>query len=273
MSYLNQVLRALFDGLLLPFRSMPPVIGLVVVSLLSAILALIVFKKTSNQDRIAEVKRQIHACLFEIRLFNDDLRAIFRAQGELLRHNLHYLGLSLVPMAFMLVPFALAYFHLEQHYGYRPLRPGEAVLVRALVGEPIETRPEVALEAPEGITVLAGPAWFPAAREIDWKIRPEVEGRFALALKAGDRVLTKTLRVGGGVQRVSPRRPSPRFADELLNPGEDPLPGTGPVAAIEVAYPQRQWRFLGAEMPWWVGWLALMLLFALALRNRMGVSI
>ena len=55
---------------------------------------LIVFKKTSNQARLEAVKKQIHACLFELRLFSDDLPAILRAQGEILRHNLRYLGLS-----------------------------------------------------------------------------------------------------------------------------------------------------------------------------------
>ena len=73
--------------------------GLAVVSLATAILMLLSFKRTSNQTRLAAVKRQIHAAIFEIRLFNDDLRAIFRAQREILRHNLTYLRLSLRPDA------------------------------------------------------------------------------------------------------------------------------------------------------------------------------
>ena len=95
----NAALRALFDALLLPFRSLPPIVGLLVVSLVVSIGMLLVFKRTSNQARLEAVKRQIHACLFEIRLFNDDLPAILRAQVEILRHNLRYLGLSLVPHA------------------------------------------------------------------------------------------------------------------------------------------------------------------------------
>ena len=53
---------------------------------------LLVFKKTSNQAKLEAVKRQIHACLFEIRMFSDDLPAILRAQREILRHNLRYIG-------------------------------------------------------------------------------------------------------------------------------------------------------------------------------------
>ena len=60
-----------------------------------------------TSDQRAHPRRQarrLHAALFEIRLFNDDLSAIFRAQAEMLRHNLTYLRLSLVPMIWMFVP-------------------------------------------------------------------------------------------------------------------------------------------------------------------------
>ncbi len=39
-----------------------------------------------------------------MRLYNDDLPALLRAQGEALRHNLSYVGLSLVPLLITAVP-------------------------------------------------------------------------------------------------------------------------------------------------------------------------
>ena len=102
MSAVNAALRPVFDLLLAPFAAWPPIVSLVVVSLLVSVLMLVVFKKTSNQAALAVVKRKIHAGIFEIRLFNDDLRAILRAQNEILRHNLTYLRLSLWPMLFLL---------------------------------------------------------------------------------------------------------------------------------------------------------------------------
>ena len=44
-----------------------------------------VVRLTSDQAALAAVKRQIQADLFEMRLFNDDLRALLRAQGAVLR--------------------------------------------------------------------------------------------------------------------------------------------------------------------------------------------
>jgi uncharacterized membrane protein (DUF106 family) len=130
MAYVNAVLRPLFDLLLAPFAGLPPIVSLLVVSLLTAVAMLVVFKRTSDQTALAAVKRRIHAGLFEIRLFNDDLRAILRAQGEILRHNLTYLRLSLVPMVWILPPLVLVIAQLQFHYGYEGLRPAEEALLR-----------------------------------------------------------------------------------------------------------------------------------------------
>ena len=94
MKLINDLLRPVFDLLQSPFIGLPAFIGILVWSIPIGVFALWVFGKTSNQDRIAEVKRRIHAGLFEIRLFNDDLGAIMRAQGEILCHVLLYQALS-----------------------------------------------------------------------------------------------------------------------------------------------------------------------------------
>src|SRR5215510_7874498 len=120
----------ILDVLLSPFRPLPPMVGLSVVSLATAFGVIMAFRATSNQQGLTDVKRRIAAALFEIRLFNDDLAAVFRAQGELLRHNLTYLRLSLVPMLWMIVPIAILVAQLDARYGYTGLKPGEPVLLK-----------------------------------------------------------------------------------------------------------------------------------------------
>ena len=129
MKILNDLLRPVFDLLQAPFAGLPAIVGIIVWSIPVGVFALWVFGKTSNQDRIAAVKKRIHAGLFEIRLFNDDLRAIMRAQGEILRHVLHYQGLALIPMIFILPPLVLVMVQLHQFYGFRGFEPGEELLM------------------------------------------------------------------------------------------------------------------------------------------------
>ena len=175
MSLINAVLARTFDLLLAPFRQLPPIVGLAVVSLATAIALLLIFRRTSDQAGLASVKRQIHAALFEIRLFNDDLRAIFRAQGEILRHNLTYLRLSLVPMLWVMAPLVLVIAQLQFHYGYAPLGEGEVSLLEVRLAEswqesgalpvnPETGKPQVRPEVPRGLAVETPAVWVPSER-------------------------------------------------------------------------------------------------------------
>jgi len=288
MAFVNSILRAVVSALLFPFRGLHPLVGLVVVSLVTGVAMLLVFKATSNQAGIAAVKRKIHACLFEIRLFNDDLRAILRAQGELLRHNLTYLRFSLVPLLWMIVPFVLLIAQLQFHYGYRPLAPESPALVEVVLAEGWEealpagavedfdgfTRPAVALEAPEGVRIETPGVWAPEAREMTWRVAGERPGEYELAVEVGGERYTKSLRVAeeAGVRLLSPIRPDRNVFQQLLYPAEPPLPD-GPVRSIAVAYPDAEVWFLGWTTHWMVVFFILSIVFAFALRNRLGVSI
>ena len=118
MSLLNDALRAVFDVALRPFAALPPIVPVTIVALVSGIFALLVYRWTSNQEAIAAVKRRLFGHLLEVRLFNDDLRAVLAAQLRLLRENLTYLRLNLVPLLWMIVPFMLLIAQLQFHYGY-----------------------------------------------------------------------------------------------------------------------------------------------------------
>ena len=278
MSLVNTPLRLVFDALLYPFRELPPLVGLGVVSALTGIAMLWVFKLTSDQTALAAVKRQIHAGLFEIRLYNDDLRAIFRAQRHILRHNLSYLRLSLAPMIWMLAPLLLVVAQLQFHYGYAGLEPGARVVLKAELrtapgaqdGTPV--RPAVSLEAPEGLRVETPAVWIPGLRELAWRIAADRPGDYELRLRVGDAVATKTVRVTGAVVRRSPVRVS-GLLDQILYPAESPLPGSSPFRSISVGYPEREIDVFGMGLHWMIVFFVLSIAVAFALRNRLGVTI
>ncbi len=275
MSIVNAILRPVFDLLLSPFRSLPAIVSLTLVSLAVSVLMLLVYKRASNQDQLARVKRRIHAGLFEIRLFNDDLRAILRAQGEILRANARYLALSFAPMVFILPPLVLLMAQLDYHYGYSGLAPGQrAVVTASLKDSSGATRPDARLEAPSGI-VVEGPAlWMPSTHELAWRVRAEREGDYELTLTAaGAPAMTKSLRVSHAIVRRSPLRVAGGFWDQLLYPAESPLPSSSPFRAIHVTYPAVDVDVFGLRMNWMIPFFVLSLVFAFALKGVFKVTI
>jgi uncharacterized membrane protein (DUF106 family) len=275
MSIVNAILRPVFDLLLSPFRSLPAIVSLTLVSLVVSVLMLVVFKRTSNQAKLATVKRRIHAGLFEIRLFNDDLRAILRAQGEILRANARYLGLSLAPMIWILPPLVLVMAQLEFHYGYAGLAPGQRAVVSASLKDAAHgARPGATLEAPAGVSVETPALWMPSTQEVAWRIRAEREGDYDLTLSlAGAPAATKSLCVSRAVVRRSPLRVSGGFWDQLLYPAESPLPSSAPFRAIRVTYPATDVDVFGLRLNWMIPFFGLSLVFAFALKGVFKVTI
>ena len=106
LAWLNGVLRVVVDAGLGPLLGWSPGLSLVIVAVATAVVMVLVVARTADQKRVRQAKRGVHAALFEIRLFNDDLRVVMRALGDLLRHNAVYLRLSLVPLAWMAIPLA-----------------------------------------------------------------------------------------------------------------------------------------------------------------------
>ncbi len=275
MTIVNSLLRSLFDAALGPFSGLPPLVGIAVLSLIFGIGMLLVFKVTSNQDKLAAVKRKIHAGLFEIRLFNDDFRAIMRAQGDILRHNLSYLGLSLVPLLWMIVPVVLVIAQLQFHYGSQGLAPGDQALVKVDIGDELDGRPDVVMETPPGVEVEVGPIWIPAKNELTWRIAALEQGDYQLTLSSNGETVTKSLVVGDRVTRLSPSRLEPGFFNQLLYPAEDPLPESAPFRAITVTYPEGNAGFDGweSELTWMLFFFVLSIVFAFALRKPFKVTI
>jgi hypothetical protein len=243
---------------------------------------LLVFRAKSDQQRIEQVKRAMVAALFEIRLFNDDLPALFRAQGEMLKQNAAYLRLSLVPMLWMIVPIGLIAAQLEFQYGYAGLTPGQPVLVTAqlrqsttplaeaaAVSPPV---PAASLEVPKEIRVLTAGAWFPATQEIIWRVMADVPGEYVLNAKFDGGTFSKTVDATDRVVRRSPVRVATGFVNQMMYPAEPPLPDGGIVTSISVGYPSRAIRVLRWDLPWAIVYLVLSMAFAVALRKPFGVT-
>ncbi|MHC4473131.1 MAG: hypothetical protein ACYS99_19475, partial [Planctomycetota bacterium] len=117
MSILNGILNGLGNVLFLLLGWLPPVLVILVLAVLVAAGSLVVFKWTSNQQKIREAKGPMKAHMLGILLFRHDLRQVFRALGLALSRSLANLRFLAVPMAVMIVPLVLLFVQLEMRLG------------------------------------------------------------------------------------------------------------------------------------------------------------
>lgn len=275
MTAVNRQFGALVDALLSPFQSLPPMVGLTAVSCGAALAMLLVLRVASDQRAIREVKRRIQAGLFEIRLFNADVRALY-SMRDVLRHNLTYLRLSLAPLAWLLIPFALLTAHLHSYYGYDGFLPGESTVLRVRLATgavAAGTEPAVMLSVPSGVRVETPPIWIPSEREAAWRIKFDQPGDHDVVVRAGGTAVAKRLRVSDKLGRRAPGRYRSAFRALLLSPAEPPIPFDAQIDAVEVSYRDRTVSVLGADVDWLAAFVVLTLMFGWALRSRFGVDL
>jgi hypothetical protein len=270
--WLNELAGAAAGVVFAPIAVLPGWLSATIIGALTGVLMLVAYKYTSNQAAIKRVRDEIKANLFSLKLFKDNMRVVFRAQGSIFKNALMLLLLSLVPMLVMIVPVVLIMTQLSLWYQQRPVRVGEPVIVKVYFnGEPDSPLPSVDLTPVEGLqvdTVMQAAG----GRFATWKLLPEKADYYTLAFNVDGNTVEKQLAVGDGYMRASMLRPAMKFGDVVLYPGETPFGPDSPVESILIEYQDRDSWTSGTDM-WVIYWFASSMVAAFALHKPLGVNI
>ncbi|MFN0137190.1 MAG: hypothetical protein ACKVS9_13860 [Phycisphaerae bacterium] len=269
MNAVNAIFGLLINGLIAPLSGLPAWLPLTVASLLFGMIAALAFRYTSNQAALKRVSTRVGSSLLAMRLFGDDVGVMFRAQGSLIWASIKRLLLSIPPLLFMFIPFTLVATQLAMWYEFRPLIVGENATLE------VRTRPEdfdkvaaIAPQVPTGVE-LVGPVRSIANSAIYWDVRPTATTLGELVWDIDGQRITKALAVVGSTSTLasaSPKRPGGVFWDQVLYPAESAFAATSPIQEISIAYPTRSTPIFGVNLPWWLTFLIVSILGALAIK-------
>lgn len=273
MNALNGIVGGLFDLVLAPFAG-APAWGLVFVSVLSAVWALLVFRLVTPQARLAAARERLLGHILEMGLYQDHLRVVGRIQRDLALANLRYVAASLPALAAMLLPMLLTLGQLEARFERRPLRVGESAVLAVTLAPSASARLDgLQVTAPPGVVVEAGPVRDAAAGAAAWRVRAAEPGRHRLQVMLdGREVATRDVVAGGGLPRTATEAGT-SWARALLYPGERQLPRGGEVAGTRLRYPGRDLRWLGLDLDWLLAFMAVSLAAGLVLKKPLKVEI
>jgi hypothetical protein len=266
----HDLLVRVFDLLLGPLDRWAPTAGLWVVSALSGVAVLFVFRWASNPSAIRAARRRAQAELLAVRLYRDDPRVVLRAQVRFLAALGRYLGRMLLPFAVLVLPFAVLCAQLDARYGFRALAPGERAVVEAF-GTSVMLD-SASLQSADGIVIEAGPVRIPERGEMSWRIAAKTPGRQWITLLLAERRVDKEIVVATAARGAPTRRMTAGVSSFFLAPAEAAIDDASGVHRIEVLYPPLEIDLLGWKMGWATVFLVVSAAVALALRRRMGVE-
>ena len=193
----NSVFGKIFVLFFYPFQSMSPWIGMILISFLTALLMLFVYRFTSNQQGIKEVKNKIKAHLLELWLFKDSMSLTLKAQGKIIRYNLKYIGYALKPFLVMIIPIILILIQLSLWFEYKALEPGQkTILVVKLKEGQNLLNIDIAVEPSSGFDIETPPIRIEEEGEINWRLHAK---EFDQKKGAGNKRAMKKIVMAGEV--------------------------------------------------------------------------
>lgn len=129
MDGLFNLINRFFDYVWLPFSKTAPIFDLIILSAISAYVFLIIFKITSNQEKIKHYKNKIYAHILQIRLFKDYPRIISISVLKIFLYNGIYLRYAFIPVVFILFPVLIISIQINNRYGYQPIQEDQSFII------------------------------------------------------------------------------------------------------------------------------------------------
>ena len=274
MQFANKIVTSIFDVVLSPLSGVSPIWGLLIVSAVTGVVMVAIFKYTSNQDGIKAAKDKISAYLMEIRLFKDDMRVMFSAQGKIMRTNLTYMRYAVTPMLFMIVPVVLIIAQLAVRYIDRPLRPGDSLIVKLQLDErSFDESTNISVDTGEGLRLETPILRIPSRGEIDFRIGVLEDGDQEFTIHIGDETLTHPVIVSDRVRRVYSSRTKADFWNMLLFPGQLPIPEASSINEISAKLPAQTVSLFGWNINWLILFFIASVIAGYSLKGVFGVEV
>ena len=246
-------LNHFFDILWSPLSKTPSYLDILIVSAFSALLFLIIFKKTSNQDMIRHYKNKIIAYILEIRLYKDRPVLTLTNVGKILGYNMVYLRYTLVPLVVIIVPVLIISIQLFNRFGYMPIQKDKSFIVCAeldknVVRDISKTIEKVQCDTSDGILVETPPMRIISDGSIYWRarvIRSEGNDQFVrVSIEGEPQGVDKEVLTSSTKQGFSPEKRKYNLDGLFVDNAEGFISETSPFKAVTVGYRPATYPFL-----------------------------
>lgn len=184
--------------------NLPPLAAIFVLSVIVSAVTTVVYKYTTNQKMLKEMKDEVKSMQAEIRTTKEPGRAA-QLQKEMMKKSMQQMNSSWKSMLVTIIPLFLLFGWMQTHLAYNPLNPGEEFTVTAYFAQGAEGNITIAAtEGPEGLSILTKPVQEIKGGKAAWSLKGEKEGSYRLSYSFGDELYTQNVLVTDKFRYESP---------------------------------------------------------------------
>lgn len=184
-SFLDPVMDAAFGWLL----NLSYFWAIVLLSFVLAMLISLIYKYTTNQSLMKDLKMEVKELQKEMKALKHDPQKMMQVQKKAMETNMKYMMHSMKPMLFTFIPIIIIFGWMSAHFAYQPITPGEEFTTTVLAGEEIEGN--ITLVAPEEIEVLSNKVQEIEEGRASWELKGKEKGSYILEYWYGEKSYAK----------------------------------------------------------------------------------
>ena len=270
--YYNRLANYAFDVCMVPLAALGRWAEILGVAVVLGIVVALIFAALVRRERLRQARDELWAALFEIWLYRREPLLVWQAQLALLKANLRYSSILLVPVVLSLLASAPLLIQAHYRFALVPIPSGAETLLTAVLAQPAADMAymDCKLEWVQGAGVLSPSVREPVLHRLVWRLRPKGSGEHVLRLTGCGQTVKFPLYVGGFAGSIAPARQVGVLA-HLFAPRALPLEDDSGWGRIYVEYPRA-----GIERLVWLTVCSLLCAFVvsrLVSRYRAGRSL
>ena len=152
-----------------PVLSIPPFWGIVLISLLVAVLMSYIYKWMTDQNLMKTLKEDIKKFQKEMKSFRDNPKKMMEIQKKAMDSNMKYMMHSMKPTLVTMIPLLLIFGWLSANLAYYPIMPGEEFNTSVSVAKDVVG--SVELVVPEGFVLLSNNSQEIVSSQASWVVK------------------------------------------------------------------------------------------------------
>lgn len=175
----NLLSPALLDPVFSPLLAFPPWITIGLISLLVSVIVTLIYKFTTNQNLMKELKGEMKDLQTEMKELKSHPEKMMVVQKRFMETNMKYMMHSMKSTFFTILPVIFIFGWLNANLAYQPLHPDVPFTVAADVAEGKTGMVSLAVIPETGLEILTGQPQEIVKNKVIWSLKGEA-GEYVL---------------------------------------------------------------------------------------------
>jgi len=191
----------LLDPVLNPLLNvMHPLLVTILLALLISVVVTLLYKLLTDQKLMKQLKGEMKELQKEMKLLKDNPEKMMTVQKKAMETNMKYMGKSLKPTLFTLIPLLIIFGWMHAHLAYLPIMPDQQFTTTA---EFSNFNGVVSLNIPEGILLMSNSTQATANNQASWLLKGS-KGEYLIEYSFGGESHTQEILISDKLEYAEP---------------------------------------------------------------------